>query len=203
MQCDRAGLLAPGVGNAAMQTPQGRKLCIGDALLQGVRRPAQSGGRLLQVVLKQPGFSQGTSNREFILAIERTGPQQRDQVGGCIGTPTALQRRIRPGEGRVKSWGRHGEEYTKYTSGWNYNRGPCRWRPMASPIRAAGPRTKTRSSSMPIVVSLSSPTAWVVTTLARLPRVSPSKPSVIFWTMAHLPASTSSTKRCDLPTITS
>ena len=32
---------------------------------------------------------------------------------------------------------------------------------------------------MPIVVSLSSPTAWVVTTLVRLPRVSLSKPLVM------------------------
>ena len=86
MQCDRAGLFAPGVGNTAMQTPQRRKLCIGDALLHRVRWPAQRGGRLLQVVLKQPGFSQGASNREFILAIERTRPEQGDQVRGCIGT---------------------------------------------------------------------------------------------------------------------
>ena len=118
MQCDRAGLLAPGVGNTAMQTPQGRKLCIGDALLQRVRRPAQSGGRLLQVVLKQPGFSQGTSNREFILAIERSRPQQRDQVRGSIGTPPTFQGRIGPGKSGVESRGRHGLEYTKYTSRW-------------------------------------------------------------------------------------
>src|SRR6185503_11233717 len=198
MQCDRAGLLAPGVGNTAMQSPQGRKLCIGDALLQRVRWPAQGGGRLLQVVLKQPGFSQGASNREFILTIQRTGPEQGDQVRGCIRTPPTLQRRVRPGEGRVKGCGRHGQEYTKYTSRWNYNRGPCRWRPMASPIRAAGPRTKTRSSSMPIAVCLWWPTAWAVTTPAKSPRVSPSKPLVNFWLMAHLPVSTSSTKRSDL-----
>lgn len=118
MQGDRAGLLAPGVGNTAMQTPQGRKLCIRDALLQRVWWPAQGCGRLLQVILKQPGFSQGASNRQFILAIQRTSPEQWDEVWGCIRTPPALQRRIRPGEGRVKSWGRHGQEYTKYTSRW-------------------------------------------------------------------------------------
>ena len=118
MQRDRARLLAPGMGNTTVQSPQRRKLCIGDALLQGVRRPAQCGGGLLQVVLKEPGFGQRAANCEFILAIQRARPQQGNQMGDGVGTPPTLQCRIRPGEGGVECWGRHGQEYTKYTRRW-------------------------------------------------------------------------------------
>ena len=69
MERDRAGLLATGMGNSTVQTPQRRKLCIRNALLERVRRPAQGAGRLLQVVLKKPGFGERASNCEFILAI--------------------------------------------------------------------------------------------------------------------------------------
>jgi hypothetical protein len=39
-------------------------------------------------------------------------------MGRRVGTPPTLQGRIGPGKGRVKGWGRHRQEYTKYTSRW-------------------------------------------------------------------------------------
>ena len=86
--------------------------------MQRVRRPAQCRGGLLQVVLKKPGFGQGASNGEFILTIERPRAEQRNEMGRRVGTPPTLQGRIGPGKGRVKGWGRHRQEYTKYTSRW-------------------------------------------------------------------------------------
>jgi hypothetical protein len=53
-----------------MQTPERRQLRIGDTFLQRVRWPAQCTGRLLQVVLQQPGFSQGATDGEFVLTIQ-------------------------------------------------------------------------------------------------------------------------------------
>ena len=89
-----------------------------------MRSCSVSGGRpsavvaCVQVVLKQPGFSQSGTDGELVFAIERARSKQGDQVGGGVGTPAALQRGIRAGECWVKCRGRHGREYTKYTSRW-------------------------------------------------------------------------------------
>jgi hypothetical protein len=70
VQGDGARLLTPCVGNAAVQPPERGELRIGDALLHGIRGSAESGGRLLEVVLKKPGLGQRASNGELILTIE-------------------------------------------------------------------------------------------------------------------------------------
>lgn len=118
MQSDGAGLLTARMGNAAVQPPESRELRIRDAVLHGIRRPAERGVRLLQVVLEQPRLGQRAANRELVLAIERASPKQWNEMRGRVGATATLERRIGAGKRGMQGGGRHGQEYTKYTSRW-------------------------------------------------------------------------------------
>lgn len=118
------GLLALGIRKPAVQTPQRRELAVRDALLKGVGRPSKRRGSLNQVVLQQPGLSQGGADGQFVFAIERTGSQQRDQVWRGVGPASPLQGRVRARERRVQAGCRHVRSIQSIQPRGSYNTCP-------------------------------------------------------------------------------
>jgi len=107
MQGNGPRLLAFGVGDAAVQAPQRRELRVGDTLLERVGRTAQGSRRLGQIVLKEPGFSQGSPNRQLVFPVQRPGPEQRDQMGRRLRATPFLQRSVGAGESGMQGRRRH------------------------------------------------------------------------------------------------
>jgi hypothetical protein len=77
VQRNGARLFADGVGDAAVQPPQGREQRLRDLLANLIRRAAEHGGRALRIALEQPRFREGPANHQLVEALEGTGLQQR------------------------------------------------------------------------------------------------------------------------------
>ena len=82
VQRDGPRLLALGMCNPAVQTPECGQLRVGDSLLKCVGRSAKRRRRLSKVVLEEPCLGQGGSDPQFIFAIEGArSPLARASVG--------------------------------------------------------------------------------------------------------------------------
>jgi hypothetical protein len=79
VQGNGARLLTARKGDAALQPPHRRELRVGDGLSHRVRRPANRGGGLGEVVLQQPGFSERRADGELIIPRQRSGSQKGRQ----------------------------------------------------------------------------------------------------------------------------
>src|SRR5688572_27325646 len=179
VKSDGARLLAAGEGDSSVEPPQGRKLRVGDLVAQRVRRPAQRGCSLNQVILKQPGLGQRGAGQQFVFPVYRAGPDDWQENLRGFRTAAPFQRGGCPRDCGVNGLQSHAQSIQSIHPAGRYNPRLCRSRPMALPTRAAAKPTRTRCSSMSSWAFLSWRTAWVDTTRAKWRRRLPSASSAI------------------------
>ncbi len=112
VQRDRAGLLAAGERDAAVQPPECRQLGVGDLLAQvSGARPRRR--RLDEIVLEQPRLGQRGPDRELVFPGETAGAEQRSEQLRRLAAAAALERRGASRERRVQNGLGHRGEYTE------------------------------------------------------------------------------------------
>ena len=157
------------------------ELGVGDLLPQRVGRAAKGGGRLSEVVLKEPGLGQRGPDAQLVFATERARSQHAEAGGAAP----------HPGRARARHCARAsvGEELATATAGVykvykrreGYNRGPM-------PLAAYGVTHQGRRSTnedawlvdLGTAAYWSSPTGWAGTTPVKSPRRWPSRSSAKF-----------------------
>ena len=112
VQRDRARLIAARRGQAAVQPPERREPAGGDGVAEGVGRPAERGGGLVEIVLQQPRFGERRADGELVVARQRRRAERgRQQLRG-FGAAAALERGAGARQQRLQGGGRHGGSIT-------------------------------------------------------------------------------------------
>ncbi len=107
VQRDGARLIAARRGEPAVQPPERREPRRGNRVAEGVRRPAERGRRLIEIVLQQPRFGERRADGELVFARQARGAKGgREQLRG-FGTAAALERGACAREKRLQGGGRH------------------------------------------------------------------------------------------------
>ena len=107
VQCDGARLFTPRIREAPVQTPEGGELRVGQRVAQRIRRPAQRGSGLCDVILQEPRLGQGSPDGEFVLTRQRSDPQHRREQHRGLGSPASLERGVRASERGLHGCCRH------------------------------------------------------------------------------------------------
>ena len=76
VQRNGARLFADGVGDAAVQPPQGREQRLRDLLANLIRRAAEHRGGALRIALEQPGFGERPANHQFVETLQTARLQE-------------------------------------------------------------------------------------------------------------------------------
>src|SRR5688500_2790509 len=95
---DGTGLFAARERDATVETPQRRKLRVGDTLTERVRWTAKRRCGLNQVILEEPGGGQGSADGELVFTAKRAAAQEREEQLCGFATAATLERGVRAGE---------------------------------------------------------------------------------------------------------
>lgn len=123
VQCNCTRLLAAGEGEPAVQAPERRQLTVGNVLAESIRRSAEHGGGLPQLVLQQPRLGERAAHGELILAIETATAQQRGQQVDRLTAAAAFERRRCTCQYRGNSLRGHDRSIQSIQLGGSYNPG--------------------------------------------------------------------------------
>ena len=107
VQRDRARLIAARPGETAVQPPERGQPSGRNRFAEGVGRPAERGGRLIEIVLQQPCFGEHGPHGQLLVARQRGGANRRREHLRGLGTVAAFQRRSSPREKCLQRGRRH------------------------------------------------------------------------------------------------
>ena len=108
VQRDGARLIAARGRQPAVQPPERGQAAGRDGVAEGVGRPAERGGGLVEIVLQQPRFGERRAQRQLVVARQRRRSQRGREHLRRFGAAAALERGAGAREQRLQRGRRHG-----------------------------------------------------------------------------------------------